>query len=96
MAFSMDRNACNNNYLRSGIGQKPKIGFQFFIRISSFIRFIHQIKKFGQIRGYHIGFCAEWKKLDIQFDAFYTGYLGSPRQIQIVSDFIDDDWKVQP
>lgn len=33
---------------------------------------------------------AEWKKLDIQFDAFYTGYLGSPRQIQIVSDFIDD------
>lgn len=32
---------------------------------------------------------AEWKKLDIQFDAFYTGYLGSPRQIQIVSDFID-------
>ena len=32
----------------------------------------------------------EWKKLDIQFDAFYTGYLGSPRQIQIVSDFIDD------
>ena len=33
---------------------------------------------------------AEWKKLDIQFDAFYTGYFGSPRQIQIVSDFIDD------
>jgi len=33
---------------------------------------------------------AEWKKLDIQFDAFYTGYLGSPRQVQIVSDFIDD------
>ena len=36
------------------------------------------------------GIIAEWKKLDIQFDAFYTGYLGSPRQIQIVSDFIDD------
>ncbi|RGN38432.1 pyridoxamine kinase [Bacteroides oleiciplenus] len=33
---------------------------------------------------------AEWKKLDIQFDAFYTGYLGSPRQVQIVSDFIND------
>lgn len=32
---------------------------------------------------------AEWKKLEIQFDAFYTGYLGSPRQVQIVSDFID-------
>ncbi len=33
---------------------------------------------------------AEWKKLDVQFDAFYTGYLGSPRQVQIVSDFIYD------
>lgn len=33
---------------------------------------------------------AEWKKLDVQFDAFYTGYLGAPRQVQIVSDFIDD------
>lgn len=32
---------------------------------------------------------AEWRKLDIRFDAFYTGYLGSSRQIQIVSDFID-------
>lgn len=31
----------------------------------------------------------EWKKLDVQFDAIYTGYLGSPKQIQIVSDFID-------
>ena len=32
----------------------------------------------------------EWKKLEVQFDAIYTGYLGSPRQIQIVSDFIKD------
>lgn len=32
---------------------------------------------------------AEWKRLDVQFDAIYTGYLGSPRQIEIVSDFID-------
>lgn len=31
-----------------------------------------------------------WRKLNVQFDAFYTGYLGSSRQIQIVSDFIDD------
>ena len=22
---------------------------------------------------------SEWKKLEVQFDAFYTGYLGSPR-----------------
>lgn len=32
---------------------------------------------------------AEWKKLNVQFDAIYTGYLGSPKQIRIVSDFID-------
>ena len=32
----------------------------------------------------------EWKQLDVKFDAIYTGYLGSPRQIQIVSDFIND------
>lgn len=31
-----------------------------------------------------------WKQLGVQFDAIYTGYLGSPRQIQIVSDFIRD------
>lgn len=33
---------------------------------------------------------AEWKRLDIRFDAIYTGYLGSPKQIQIVSKFIND------
>lgn len=33
---------------------------------------------------------SEWDKLGVSFDAFYTGYLGSPRQIQIVSDFIDN------
>lgn len=33
---------------------------------------------------------SEWTRLGFQFDAFYTGYLGSPRQIQIVCDFIDD------
>lgn len=32
----------------------------------------------------------EWKQLEIPFDAIYTGYLGSPRQTQIVSRFIDD------
>ena len=34
--------------------------------------------------------CHHWKSLGLQFDAIYTGYLGSPRQIQIVSDFIKD------
>lgn len=33
---------------------------------------------------------SEWDKLGVSFDAFYTGYLGSSRQIQIVSDFIDN------
>lgn len=31
-----------------------------------------------------------WKKLDLQFDAIYSGYLGSPRQIDIVKQFIRD------
>ncbi len=29
-----------------------------------------------------------WEKLGIRFDAIYTGYMGSPRQIEIVMDFI--------
>ena len=29
-----------------------------------------------------------WKKLDIKFDAVYTGFLGSGRQISIIEDFI--------
>lgn len=30
-----------------------------------------------------------WKTLDISFDAIYSGFLGSEKQIDIVSDFID-------
>ena len=30
-----------------------------------------------------------WKKEDFHFDAIYTGYLGSDRQIDIVSDYFD-------
>ena len=33
---------------------------------------------------------AEWKRLEVEFDAIYTVYLGSPRQIQIVADFLRD------
>ena len=32
----------------------------------------------------------EWEELEVQFDTFYTGYLGSPRQVQIVDGFISD------
>ena len=32
---------------------------------------------------------AHWKKLNLEFDCIYSGFLGSPRQIKIVSDFVD-------
>ena len=31
-----------------------------------------------------------WKELNIDFDCIYSGFLGSERQIEIVSGFIDD------
>lgn len=31
-----------------------------------------------------------WKSLGLEFDAIYTGFLGSFEQLQIVSDFFDD------
>lgn len=34
-------------------------------------------------------FIAHWKKLELHFDAVYSGFLGSVRQIDIVSGFID-------
>lgn len=30
-----------------------------------------------------------WKRLNLEFDCIYSGFLGSPKQIEIVSDFID-------
>lgn len=33
---------------------------------------------------------SKWKELGISFDAVYTGYLGSKKQIDIVKDIIDD------
>ena len=37
-----------------------------------------------------IDFIAHWKALNMDFDAIYSGYLGSVHQIDIVRDFIDD------
>jgi pyridoxine kinase len=34
------------------------------------------------------GFIRHWKSLKISFDAIYSGFLGSPRQVDIVADFI--------
>ena len=33
---------------------------------------------------------ANWKAQDFKFNAFYTGYLGSPEQVQVVSGLIRD------
>lgn len=33
---------------------------------------------------------AHWKQQALDFDAIYTGYLGSEEQIQVVSDFFDE------
>lgn len=32
----------------------------------------------------------QWKKQGMKFDAIYTGYLGSARQVGLVCDFLDD------
>ncbi len=36
------------------------------------------------------GFIEHWKELGIVFDAIYSGFLGSPRQIEIVKNLIRD------
>ena len=35
-------------------------------------------------------FVSHWKQLGLQFDAIYSGYLGSPKQTTIVATLIDD------
>ncbi|MFZ5943177.1 MAG: pyridoxamine kinase [Bacillota bacterium] len=35
-------------------------------------------------------FIKHWKRLAIEFDCIYSGFLGSPEQIDIISRFIDD------
>lgn len=35
-------------------------------------------------------FIGHWKQLELDFDCIYSGFLGSPRQIKIISNFIDD------
>lgn len=45
---------------------------------------------FHDLSGDITGISEHWKKLGLEFDAIYTGYLGSVSQIQIMSDFFDD------
>ena len=35
-------------------------------------------------------FIAHWKRLGLEFDCLYSGFLGSPRQADIIAQFIDD------
>lgn len=35
-------------------------------------------------------FIAHWRKLELDFEVIYSGFLGSPRQVEIISRFIDD------
>ncbi|KHD34451.1 pyridoxamine kinase [Clostridium acetobutylicum] len=35
-------------------------------------------------------FMNHWKKINLEFDAIYTGFLGSPRQVKIISDFVKE------
>lgn len=45
---------------------------------------------FIDLTDYMEDYLAHWKELEIKFDCIYTGFLGSPRQIDIVSRFIND------
>lgn len=36
------------------------------------------------------GIIKHWRKLGLEFDCIYSGFLGSPRQVQIIADFIAD------
>jgi len=35
-------------------------------------------------------YIAQWKKLDLEFEGIYTGFLGSLKQIEIVKQFVND------
>ena len=45
---------------------------------------------FVDLTDYMKSFIKHWKSLNIKFDCIYSGFLGSTRQINIISDFIDD------
>lgn len=36
------------------------------------------------------GIIGHWKTLGLEFDCIYSGFLGSPRQVEIISAFIED------
>lgn len=46
--------------------------------------------KFIDLTEHIEGYMKHWKELNLNFDCIYTGFLGSPRQIEIISRFIQD------
>jgi pyridoxine kinase len=58
----------------------------------------------GGFKGYHFVDLTEhmeaiiehWQELGIEFDCIYTGFLGSPRQVEIISRFIDSFSQEKP
>ncbi len=45
---------------------------------------------FVDLTDYMESYIGHWKELNIEFDSIYSGFLGSARQADIVSSFIDD------
>jgi len=45
--------------------------------------------RFIDLTEYLEDYIRHWKDLNIQFDAIYSGFLGSPRQINLVADFME-------
>lgn len=45
---------------------------------------------FVDLTDYMEGFLQHWKSLNVKFDCIYSGFLGSARQINIISLFIDE------
>ena len=45
---------------------------------------------FHDLTDYMTDHIAHWKQLGLTFDCIYSGFLGSPRQIEIVMEVIDD------
>ncbi len=44
--------------------------------------------KFIDLTSYLTDYINHWKSLNLHFDCIYTGFLGSPKQAEIISDFI--------
>jgi pyridoxine kinase len=44
--------------------------------------------KFVDLTEHLMGFINHWKTLNIKFDAIYSGFLGSEKQVEIVKNFI--------